>query len=134
MTFDKTDLLITEAELSGITTALANDTVTTPIETAIAQAQTQVEAYTGRYVVPDNWLKKLVRAVALHDLYAQIGQIPPQRKDAYDAALKELEAIRDGKFPTLEAAEPAPGSLSTGEGSYGSETKFNARSSETSDT
>lgn len=133
MTFLSTDLLVKQDELDGITAALANATITDPIASAIAQAQAQLEVYTGRYVVPDNWQKKLVRALALHDLYAQIGQIPPQRQAAYDAALKELEAIRDGKFPTLEEAEPAPGTLSTADGSYGSETKFNPRSSETTD-
>jgi hypothetical protein len=131
MNFTKDDLLITATEQAGITSALANSTIADPISAAIAQAVVQVTSYTGRFVVPDEWLKKLVRALVLHDLYAQFQEVPKNRTDAYAAALKELEAIRDGKFETLEEAEPQPGTLATGDGDFGSETRMAMRSSPT---
>jgi hypothetical protein len=132
MNFTKDNLLITAKEQTAITAALANTTETDPITTAVNQAVTQVEAYTARWAVPDAWLKKLVRALALHDLYAQFQEVPKNRADAYAQAMQELKDIRDGKFEMLDEAEPQPGTLATSLGSSGGNTRKTMRTDSTS--
>jgi hypothetical protein len=126
-TITRDDLLIPEAEQTAVLSALGNSEQTDPWTPAIAQAIQKVDAYTARYTLTDNHYKRLVRALALWEAWALTGNIPDSKQKLYDAAMKELEDIRDGKFDgTLTLAS------STAAGAWGSETKVNLRESASS--
>lgn len=100
------DLLLPAAELTRITSALANTTQTDPIATILAEAEQTVQSYTTQYEIGDDWYARLVRPIALHALYSNIEGGPTKAiQSAYDKAYAELRDIRDGKFPGLDPVE-----------------------------
>lgn len=119
------DLLISDTRITQITNALRNTTITDPISVEITRQIDKVDSYTSQYVLAANRYKRLVRALVMYELYAtgSLGTPPADIKPAYEAAMKELEDIRDGKFDDLELADPADTGVGEG-GNWGSETKI----------
>lgn len=126
MEFTEQDLLvdISQEELDGVAKELVRLGDPEPIETTIAEQTQKVESYTLRYAMPASWVKRLVRALCLYELYARLGTIPEKRRAKYEEAMKELRDIRDGKFPDLALEDPPPEGLPAGGGRWGSEAKL----------
>lgn len=100
------DLLLPDAELTRITTALANTTQTDPISTVLSEAEQTVQSYTAQFDIGEDWYNRLVRPIAIHALYSNIEGGPTKAiQSAYDAALIELRDIRDARFPGLDPVE-----------------------------
>lgn len=100
------DLLLPSAELTRLTTALANTTQTDPIATVLSESEQTVQSYTAQYEIGDDWYARLVRPIALHALYSNLEGGPTKAiQSAYDHAMTELRDIRDGKFPGLDPME-----------------------------
>lgn len=112
-TFTKNDLLMPQVRIDEITDSLKNDSVTDPIAVVIAEQKQRVDSYIGATgvaaTIGDEWYRSLVRPLVVYELYAtgSIGTMPEAVKNAYDAKIKELELIRDGKHPDLLSAPPA---------------------------
>ena len=126
MTFERSDLLadISEKELAGIAEKLVQAGDPDPIPTSIAENQAEMERYIHRYEVAEDWQKKLLRALVLWDLTKRLGSIPPKRQTAYDAAMRTLREIRDGKFPDVPLKAETPSDIFVGRGRYGSATRI----------
>lgn len=129
MIFTRTDLLadISEEELAGIAEELVEAGDPVPIDTAITEQQAHMERYIHRYVIDEAWQKKLLRALVLWELPKRLGSIPAKRQTAYDAAMKELREIRDGKFPDVPLKETPPADISAARGRSGSDQRYQDR-------
>jgi hypothetical protein len=119
------DLLLPTAELDALNAALTNSAATDPIEWAVSEAQQTVKDFTAHYLIPETRQKRLVRALAIHELYRLAGPIPENHAKAYDAAMAELRDIRDGKFTDLAASITTPSPRSPG--NWGSQTRLAMR-------
>lgn len=116
-TIRETDLLLSQKALDDLRKSRENRGLAQPIEDVIAAAASLVGDYTAAYDLPgDRWLR-LVRPIAVYNLMSFPGSsVPDAVKADWAAAIKELEAIRDGKFaatlaanPSTTAPAPAPG-------------------------
>jgi hypothetical protein len=131
-TFTRADLLtdISDKELTPLTTKLiADGEPSDKVERTIDEQAARVERYIALYsLTADHW-RSLVRPLVLWEIYKRLATPPDKRKDAGDAALRELRDIRDGKFdstlPLL--AEPEAGLGGAGKGAYGSKPKLKTR-------
>lgn len=122
------DLSLGTDVLDQLTAACANGGIPNPIESAIEVAVGMVDDFTGKYVLTDLRYKRLVRALAVYEMYRLAGGgIPEGITDANKTALAELKDIRDGKFPDLARDGETPGSVTAAKGNWGSAEKFNAR-------
>ena len=110
MTFNPSDLLISDADQNSLTSALASAGQADPIAAVIGEKVARAEAVTSGYAVPVGWLKSLVRALVLYDLYSRLGpgKVPDNIKDAFAEAQKDLQDIRDGKYRNLAIAGGSP--------------------------
>ena len=127
MTFERSDLLadISEEELAGIAESLVQAGDPDPIATSIAESQAEMQRYIHRYEVAEDWQRKLLRALVLWDLPKRLGSIPAKRQTAYDASMKTLREIRDGKFPDVPLKAVTPSDINLPTGRYGSATRIN---------
>jgi hypothetical protein len=114
------DLNISQAELDSITAALANSGVPDPIGNVISEQVQKVEDYTLKFKITDVRQKRLVRPLVLFQLYSLLGQVSAALQRDYDGAMKELEDIRDGKFPDLALDSPPPADLAPAQAAFGS--------------
>ncbi|HMJ91681.1 MAG TPA: hypothetical protein VK530_17800 [Candidatus Acidoferrum sp.] len=104
--FAKTNLSIGDAELTEIQEALENLGQRDAVENAVVARDRYVRDQTARYIVPEDTLMRLWSAYVLFDLYTLLtGEMPANRKIAYDEAVKEMREIRDGDstYPLAEA-------------------------------
>lgn len=95
-------LLLTPALQAKLTTALANAGQPDGLQVCIDGAAVQIESYTRGYTVDATLIAKWTRLLALLEAYtiAAVG-VPKDIKEGADAAIRALEAYRDGKFPGL---------------------------------
>jgi phage gp36-like protein len=102
---EETLIQVTDDEGAGIV-------VEARIDEAIAQADSEIDAYLGtRYDVPfatvPDVVKKISVDLAIYNLYSRrVEEIPATRADRYKNSIKLLEGIRDGKISIGEATEP----------------------------
>ncbi len=122
MTFTRSDLLVdmSDKELTGLTQSLVNQGDPDPIATTIAEQQARMERYIHVYVVDDDWQKTLLRALVLWRLCQRVGNVQEKRQKSYDATMKELTDIRDGKFHFLGLKDPIPQDVSGYRSAHGS--------------
>lgn len=133
MAFAESDLNVSQDEIDDLKDALANTGQANVFVNTMAERETQVRDWTAAYVVPEETLKRLWRPLVLFHLYGLCGPVPDYRQKAYDEAIKELAAIRDGKFPQYDLADEQPGQLASGTAAWGSQTRIAGRM-ESSDT
>lgn len=126
-TFTEADLAVSQKWLNDVSTSLQNRGLATPIQTTLDECAGKVADYTARYELPDSRWKRLVRALALHGLHVLIGAVPEGVKAGYESAMRELEGIRDGKFPDLVAASDPVVEISPQAGAWGGSTKVSLR-------
>lgn len=124
-TFDNGDLHLTQERIDMLTAACANNGVLKPVERAIEEATAKVDGMTATYLLPEPRWRNLVRALARFNLFTAAGALSETEEKAHAAALRELEAIRDGKEPTLPLAEEPPAPHLAG--AWGGETKISLR-------
>jgi hypothetical protein len=131
-TFTPEDLLLGSDVLDQLTSACANQSISDPIARAISTAVGMVDDYTTQYVLTDLRYERLVRALAVYEMYRLAGGGVPQGiEDANKAAVRELEAIRDGKFPDLARVGEAAGSVTSAKGKWGSQAAIPMRGNST---
>ncbi len=119
MSFAKSDLHVSQDEQDKITAALANATVTDPLQNTIDEEVQTVTDFTSRYTLANERHQRLVRALVLYKLYSLIGDVSKARSDDFDNAMQELRDIRDGKFPELTLADSVAAA-----GAWGSQTRL----------
>lgn len=125
--YTEADLALTQDKLTQLTRAMANRGISDPVLIFINEAVQTVSDYTAAYVLADDRWKRLMRPLALCKIYQSIGELPEAVKKAYDDAMKELEQIRDGKFPNLPPADPPLVEITSQSGAWGSGTKISLR-------
>lgn len=121
MSLSAEKLLLPDAELTQLKTALANAGYPDAIPTAVTEAEATVARYTGAYSLAEADKDRLGRPLVIHQLYTLIGAVSDAIQKAADDAMKELRDIRDGKFPGLDSADGS----NSGEGGWGSKPKIN---------
>jgi hypothetical protein len=136
-TITRDDLLadISADELAQIETALATSPVARPnVPQVIAEQTAKVLRYTVRYTLADADFLSLARKLILWELIAAAypggkAEADTYRRFKYEDAMRELVAIRDGKFPDLTPASgmPTPGVQAAQGGEYGSSTPLASR-------
>lgn len=131
VTFVRADFLadMSAKELDALSTKLVVGGDPDPLTNAIARAQQTVDLYAGLWNIGVDWEKRLISAIALYEIVSRLNGPDNDRKLAYEAAMKELRDIRDGKFKNLTQRDPLPavinpGTLGTGFG-FGSQDKIN---------
>ncbi len=110
MDFQRSNLLISDAEQNSLTSALASAGQADPIATVITEQVARVTAMTAAYEVPEGWLRSLARALILYDLYSRLGpgKVPDNVKEAYAEAQKDLADLRQGKYRHLLIPDAVP--------------------------
>ncbi len=126
MPYTTTDLGLPATEITQIEARL--ETLSgTDIATVMAEQEGKVDQYTASYTIDAARRKRLWRPLAIYELYVLLKMVSEAVRRAYEDAMKELEAIRDGKFAsTLAPASNPPTTNATG--SWGSNTKIKSRS------
>ena len=95
---------IVKARTTGVS---AGDTID-PVAEEIAAACAKVDAYAAGYVVPDALLTGWARELAAHNVAKRLGTPTADQVRTYERSLKELEDLRDGKFPNIPKATSVP--------------------------
>jgi hypothetical protein len=127
-TFAAEDLLLSSETLDQLTSACANNGVPLPIDRAIKTAVGMVDDYTTQYAITDDRYERLMRPLAVYELYQLAGGgVPDAIAKANEKAIAELKEIRDGKFPDLAREGETPGSTTAAKGNWGSAERFDAR-------
>jgi|SRR5207302_6533169 len=116
------ELQLTEEKLTLLETANKNLGITDPLTKACAEAESMVNDRTSGYTLTSDWHNRLVRAIAQYELYKNAGPLPDEVQKAYDQTLRELDDIRDGKYPLLAAADTGGA-----QGNWGSSDKVKPR-------
>jgi len=124
MAFTESDLNISQAEIDDVKAALVNTGQANAFVNTIAERERQVRDWTAAYVVPEETLKRLWRPLVLFHIYSLLEQVTKSRQLAYDEAMKELTAIRDGEFTQYPLADPPPGGGSATGSAWGSDPKI----------
>ena len=125
-TFNESSLAVGQSWLDESNAALASRGFADGVQACITDATNMVGDYTAQFALPDaRWLR-LMRPIAIYNVQARLEVIPDAVKLAYESALKELEAIRDGKFTDLLPATEDP-VVTVQTGSWGSEPRINIR-------
>jgi hypothetical protein len=128
-TFTPEDLSLGSEVLDQLTSACANQLIVDPIASAISQAVGMVSDYTTKYVLTDLRYQRLVRALAVYELYRLAGSgVPDAIDQANKTAIAELKDIRDGKFPDLARVGEAAGAVTVAKGKWGSQAVIPMRS------
>ncbi len=110
MDFQRSNLLISDAEQNSLTSALASAGQADPIATVITEQVARVTTMTAAYNVPESWLRSLARALILYDLYSRLGpgKVPDNVKEACAEAQKDLADLRQGKYRHLLIPDAVP--------------------------
>lgn len=126
-TFTEADLAVSQKWLNDVSAALQNRGLATPIQTTLNECAGKVADYTARYDLPDSRWTRLVRALALHALHIQLGAVPEAVGKGCESAMRELEGIRDGKFPDLVPASEPVVTISPQAGAWGGSERISLR-------
>lgn len=124
MTFFPMDLFVSASEMEQLQSALINIHQPTAMQDIIDAETARIDDYTLRYEIGDLRYKRLIRALSIYRIYGLLGPVPENHKAGYDEAMKELENIRDGKFPDLRLRAATAATLAAGTGKWGGQTKI----------
>jgi hypothetical protein len=107
MTFTRGQLGLSDQELDSLSNALANQEQPDPIAEEIAVQTGVIDGYVGEAVIAEGWRWKWIRALVIRELYSRCGAVPENHQKSYEAAIRELEGFRDGKFLIAAVQEAA---------------------------
>ena len=125
MPYTTIDLGLPSTEITQIETRL--ETLSgTDIATVMAEQEGKVDQYTASYTLDAARRKRLWRPLAIYELYVLLKMVSDAVRRAYEDAMKELEAIRDGKFASTLPASATPPTVAGG-GAWGGKTKILGR-------
>lgn len=93
---------ITKTRTASLLPAEAGVPAFDPAAEEIAAALAKVDTYVAGWIVAPALLTGYARDLAAWHLAKRIGKPTEDQDTAKDRALKELEDIRDGKFPGLQ--------------------------------
>ena len=91
-----------------------------PVEEEILTALAKVDTYAAGYDVPAGLLTGWAREIAAHNVAKRLGSPTEDQVRTFERANKELEDLRDGKFPNIARTTTA---ATTGRVSHGTRTK-----------
>lgn len=111
---DSSLLLLSPDRQAQLTKALSNLGVADPLQTMCDEAAADVARLTAGYVLDPLSLQQMTRSLALYRAYAKAGPVPKDVKTDFDAAMKELEAIAEGKRPNLPKVAVIPSAPNAG--------------------
>ena len=129
-TFERTDLggVITNDELAKLETRLIQAGEPTPVPANIQRAVGTFNDHTAKYLVEQDRANRLIGTIAVYFLYFRLGAMQPIRQTAYNDAMTELRAIRDGKFPDMPLdGNTTPAESAPAPGRYGGRRRFHTR-------
>jgi hypothetical protein len=102
---------IVAARTKGVSAA---DTVD-PVAEEIATALAKVDTYSAGYDVPAGLLTGWSREIAAHNVAKRLGTPTADQVRTFERTNKELEDLRDGKFPNIpRIAAPSSGKVASG--------------------
>lgn len=93
--------LTNEQIVAARTKGLAAGDTVDPVAEEISSALAKVDTYCAGYEVPAGLLTGWARDIAAHQVAKRLESPTEDQVRAYERALKELEDVRDGKFPNL---------------------------------
>jgi hypothetical protein len=126
MAFTKDQLLLPADKVAQLTKGLATLSVADPLQYLCDEAAGTVTRMTTGYVLDDGSTRTFIRALALFAAYSNAGTgVPKNVADEQSAAMKELEAIAEGKRPNL--AKAADASLDSIAGTGSSQARIKGR-------
>jgi len=102
LTVTQLNTALTNEQIAEARTAGVAEGAPDPAAEEIAGAIAKVSSYTAGYTLPGPWGTNLARALAAHNLASRLGKPTGDQVRIFERANKELEDIRDGKFPNLE--------------------------------
>jgi phage gp36-like protein len=93
--------MISQEEMAELTAEAGDLPDTQVVEEAIAEADSEIEAYIGsRYMVPLSPVPPRIKALsvdmAIYHLYSRRSVIPPVRREKYEAAVAFLKEVASG--------------------------------------
>lgn len=88
---------IVKARSTGVS---AGDTID-PVAEEITAACAKVDTYAAGYEVPEALLTGWARELAAHNVAKRLNSPTADQVRTYERTLKELEDLRDGKFPNI---------------------------------
>lgn len=122
MAFTANDLLLTEDEKTLLKKANENLGITDPLTKACTEAESMVTDRLTGYTLSADWKNRLIRAFAQFELYKNAGPVPDEVQKALDQAQRDLDDIREGKYPLLATSDTG-----STQADYGSEDKIKPR-------
>ena len=78
-----------------------------PVAEEISAALAKVDTYAAGYDVLPGLLTGWARDVACHQVAKRLGVVTDDQVRSYERANKELEDLRDGKFPNIPRLDSA---------------------------
>lgn len=113
--------LTNEQIVKARTRGLADGDTVDPVDEEILAALAKVDAYAAGWVVPAGLLTAWARDLAAWHVAKRLDTPTDPQKTAKERAEKELEDLRDGKFPGIPRDEDAP--TGTGKVKHGTREK-----------
>ena len=102
MSLQVTDLNLPADKLAEIATALGDTGNTNALlQTYCDAAAADVARLAAGYILDASSITNMGRAIALYNVYGQIGPVPPDIEKSYDNYWKELQSISRGERPNL---------------------------------
>jgi phage gp36-like protein len=92
---------LTNEQITRSKTKMGEGETLDPVAEEISAALAKVDTYTTGYEVPESLLTGWARDIAAFHVAKRLDTPTDYQIKAYERALKELEDIRDGKFPNL---------------------------------
>ena len=80
-----------------------------PVQEEIDAALAKVDTYAAGYEVPAGLLTGWARELAAHNVAKRLGTPTEDQVRTFDRTNKELEDLRDGKFPNIPRVAPPSG-------------------------
>lgn len=85
-----------------------------PVEEEIDAACAKVDTFAAGYDAPAGMLTSWARSLAAHAVAMRLGTPTDDQVRLYEQANKELEDLRDGKFPNIPQTGTTTGKVSHG--------------------
>lgn len=90
--------------------AAFNDTLGAEMTTTVvADSESKVRSDCAAYSLEEEYLRRLTRAVAMHDLYDLTGDVPAAVQKAYESAMEEIKEMAKASQQASLTSDYQPG-------------------------